>query len=133
MKIEFAKLFALSISTLLFACGGDDPSAPGPGDGDDEPATSTRIERASLEAAVPANGAVVRGDFLLGAIVDAQNPVVVRFLIDGVEVGIINEHPYQLALTSCDLTVGNHAYVVMIEDEAGNRDHAEQFFETNCD
>lgn len=137
MKNEFKKYFALFATTLLVACGGDDGTGnePTPGDeGEETPASSTRVSRASLEAAVPANGDIVRGEFLLGAIVDSADPVEVRFLIDGVEVGVINELPYQLGMDACDLTEGNHAYIVQIEDLDGNKDYKEQFFETAaCD
>lgn len=134
MKNELAKLFAVAVSTLLIACGGDDGTGPTPGDGDQEdPASTLRVDRASLAAAVPANGDVVRGEFLLGAIVDAKQAVEVRFLVDGIEVGVVNELPYQISMSACDLTVGNHAYAVMIEDEAGNSDFVEQFFEAKCD
>lgn len=131
-KKALVKFFAVAVSTLLVACGGDTGSSTaGPGDGvEGQPASSTRVERASLEAAVPANGQLVRGDFLLGAVVDSPDLVEVRFLVDGVEVGAVNDLPYQLDMSACDLSAGNHAYIVTIEDANGHSDYVEQFFET---
>ena len=133
MKNKLSKYFAVIASTLLLACGGDDPGSPEPGDSEDAPTSSTRVERASLEAAVPANGELVRGGFFLGAIVDSSEPVEVRFFIDAVEVAVVNELPYQVRMSACDLTAGNHAYSVEIEDQNGQRDHVQHFFEASCD
>ena len=128
---ELTKLIAISITVLFAACGGGDEGttpAPTGDEGGDE--ASTKV--ASLEAAVPANGDIVSGDFLLGAIVDSD-AVEVRFMLDGREVGIVNEAPYQLKMNACDLSVGNHAYIVTVEDSEGNSDYVDQFFETKCD
>ena len=137
MNIKIEKLFVLLAATLFVAaCGGDDDgTGTEPADSPaEDPASSTRVDRAFLEAAVPANGDVVEGRFLLGAIVDYDQPVEVRFLLDGVEVGAVNELPYQIQMDACDLTVGNHAYIVQIEDADGNKDYTDQFFETKaCD
>ena len=134
MKNTIAKILVLSAATLLFACGEEDGSSTTVTTDSSSPASSTRVERASLEAAVPAQGQIVRGDFLLGAIVDSADAVEVRFLLDGVEVGVVNELPYQLEMNGCELTAGNHAYIVTIEGANGESDFVEQFFEIEaCD
>lgn len=68
------------------------------------------------------------------AMVDTEVDVEVRFLVDGTEVGVVNEFPYELAMNACDLSTGNHAYAIEIEDANGNRDFAQQWFTVEgCD
>lgn len=106
----------------------DDGPTDAPDDGSIEAGDETNTQPAALEAARPLDGDFVRGEFVLAAIVDAATEVEVRFLLDGREVGVVNEAPYELTMNACDLTAGNHAYTVEIVDEAGQRDFVEQWF-----
>ena len=81
----------------------------------------------SLEGALPADGATVQGEFFVAAVVDGSDAEV-RFFLDGTEVAVINEHPYQARIDGCELSVGNHFYVVEVRSEEGVAQSVEQWF-----
>lgn len=129
MKPSRLVLFVVSlIAAISIACV---PEPDGPADdtpGDDSPVDSVDVRPAALESALPLDGDVIQGEFMLTAVIDTVTEVEVRFLLDGREVGVVNESPYELLLDGCALTPGNHAYSIELIDDAGNRDFAEQWF-----
>lgn len=137
--MKFTHAIVLFLMVTLVGCvpESDDPSSPEPTDtvtSDDTTSTSTSRRAAALEAAVPADGEAVTGEFLFGAIVDGTDAAEVRFYVDGRELAVVNEPPYQLSFDACELSHGNHAYIVEVADARGNRDHLEQWFSVEgCD
>lgn len=117
----------LALSTVLAACGETDGSEPADPTGDSTDTSKTARE-ASLERALPDDGSTVQGEFALEAVIDSEVDVEARFLLDGTEVAVVNQAPYSLSMSSCDLSEGNHAYIVEIVDENGHRDFAQQWF-----
>jgi hypothetical protein len=130
--MKSTRTFALALA-VVFAVGcvpeTEEPTEPTDTVSTDEGSSKTTTRRtAALETAVPEDGARVSGEFLLGAIVDGEGPMEVRFMLDGREVAVVNDAPYQLSFDGCELTEGNHAYVVEVADTDGNRDYVEQWF-----
>jgi hypothetical protein len=95
---------------------------------------TTQYRPAALEEALPADGAVISGELVLIAHVDTDAPVEVRFMLNTWEMGVVNEAPYALELDRCELSVGNHFYVIELIDSEGHRDHIQQWFTVEpCD
>lgn len=128
-KVSILALFAVA----LFGCS-DATSGPGDVVTEDPGSSSTEPEtiRASLEGALPADGDSVSGEFLVAAVLDGTNAEV-RFMIDGAEVGVVNEAPFQLKLNACDLSGGNHFFMVVVEGSDGESQHVEQWFSSSCE
>lgn len=128
-KIALIALMSLCVA----ACG--DTSGSEPGDGTTSSVDVTETKRATLYGALPADGEVIRGGELnLIAVVESEVEAKARFLIDGAPVAEVDDAPYRITMSACELSVGNHAYIVEVTDENGNRDFVEQWFTVEgCD
>lgn len=122
------KRFALVLLALALATGCFESLDVVEGEWETADGPSAPVRAAALTAAMPEDGAVVSGAVILAAEVDSEGPVEVEFMLDARRIARLDAPPYELELDGCELSAGNHAFVVEIRDAAGNRDYLQQWF-----
>ena len=116
----------LILVAFLFTVGCVEGPTTGDVTYDTSSETSSDQRVAALQDASPSDGSVVVGEFVLAAVVNGD--ATVRFILNGRQVAELDTPPYQVGMDGCDMSSGNHFFVVELEGANGDIQDREQWF-----